>query len=181
MRLFDLNKAELCFSPRNVPNDYLDLKVPIFDKDIAFLDPHVFYVSTAYGQIRQFDTRAKKQAVLDYQVELDNKAPLSHIRVDHQGNNLIVANSKGGVYLLDRRQLLKNQVSRKLKCGYSSVSDLQVHHSQDIVAISSLDRHVRLFDLSDGSLLRKVFTKQKVQRLLLSRETLDLDVLEEQT
>ncbi len=77
VRIFDLNKNVMSFSSRNVQNDYLDLKVPIFDRDVAFLDPNVFFVCTAYSQIRQYDVRAKRQAVLDYQVTLDKKAPIS--------------------------------------------------------------------------------------------------------
>lgn len=167
VRIFDLNKAEMAFSCRNVQNDYLDLKVPIFDRDVAFLDPHVFYVSTAYSQIRQYDVRVKKQAVLDYQVTLDKKAPISQILLDHAGTNVIIGNSKGGVYLLDRANLLKNQVNKKVKCGYSSITDMKMHPTQDIMAVSTLDRSVRVFDLEEGTMLRKVFVKQMVTRLLI--------------
>jgi hypothetical protein len=42
-----------------VANDYLDLKVPIYDTDITWMSNHVFYLSTGYGQIRSYDVRAK--------------------------------------------------------------------------------------------------------------------------
>lgn len=53
LRIFDINKETCTFKSKNVANDELDLKVPIWDTDIVE-DPTrngVFYVSTAYGKV----------------------------------------------------------------------------------------------------------------------------------
>lgn len=51
---------------KNVPNDELDLRVPIYDTSLAQCasDPfgRVLAVSTAFGEIRTYDVRASKRA-----------------------------------------------------------------------------------------------------------------------
>jgi len=49
-----------------VPNDELDLAVPIYDTSLAVCksDPfgRVFAVATGYGDIREYDVRASRRA-----------------------------------------------------------------------------------------------------------------------
>jgi hypothetical protein len=43
---------------RNLPNDELDLQIPIFDNDVHFLDAHHLVVTTGYGDVREYDVRS---------------------------------------------------------------------------------------------------------------------------
>ena len=61
------------WSARNVPNDELDLAVPIYDTSMAVChgaDPfgRVLAVSTAYGEIREYDVRASRRATANNQI-----------------------------------------------------------------------------------------------------------------
>ena len=51
---------------RNLPNDHLDLKIPVWDTDMAWLSRTNAYslaTVTAYGDIREYDTRGPRKPV----------------------------------------------------------------------------------------------------------------------
>jgi hypothetical protein len=51
------------FTAKNLPCDHLDLPIPIWDTDLTFLSsvgPQSFATCTAYGDIREYDTRQRK-------------------------------------------------------------------------------------------------------------------------
>ena len=61
------------WSARNVPNDELDLAVPIYDTcmdQCLGADPmgRILAVSTAYGDIREYDVRASRRPTCSDQV-----------------------------------------------------------------------------------------------------------------
>jgi hypothetical protein len=53
LKIYDINKEKFSFISRNVPNDELSLKVPIWDTDVvqSLNQENVFYVSTGYGKV----------------------------------------------------------------------------------------------------------------------------------
>lgn len=42
---------------RNLPNDELDLQIPIWDTDLCYLSANNFCSVTAYGDIREYDLK----------------------------------------------------------------------------------------------------------------------------
>ena len=51
---------------KNLPNDHLDLQIPIYDTDLVFMSsvgPDCLVACTAYGEIREYDTRIRKPAI----------------------------------------------------------------------------------------------------------------------
>ena len=102
------------------------MKVPICDSDVTFESPHVFWVSTAYSKIRKYDIRIKNQAIIDHLFNIE-VSPINHIMMDHSKDNLIIGNNKGGVYFLDKNNLAKNQILKKINCSYTSISDMKLH------------------------------------------------------
>ena len=75
MQLWDLNKiwnnkADEKMKPqwiaKNLPNDHLDLTIPIWDTDLTFLadiSPYSLAACTAYGDVREYDTRQRKPVI----------------------------------------------------------------------------------------------------------------------
>lgn len=51
LRVYDVEKKSIVFKSKNLPNDELDLQIPIWDTDLVEESPHVFYVSTADGKV----------------------------------------------------------------------------------------------------------------------------------
>lgn len=60
LQIWDVNKANKkpLWQAKNLPNDELDLQIPIWDTDACYLESNTnFVVCTAYGDIREYDTR----------------------------------------------------------------------------------------------------------------------------
>ena len=101
---------------RNVPNDDLDLMVPIWDKDLAWLskvNAHALATCTAYCEVREYDTRGQRRPVIDAKI-FDNKVgknlrgqaqlPLTKIFPSQLSeHNVFVITQEGHPIMLDRR------------------------------------------------------------------------------
>ena len=58
-RLIDTETNKIIWKGKQVRNDFLDLRVPVYDLDATFFNnsPQCCYVSTAYSKIRLYDVR----------------------------------------------------------------------------------------------------------------------------
>ena len=101
--IFDLEKSDFSWRAKNVPNDELNLRVPIFDVDVAFSaqNNNVFHVSTGYGEIRTFDKKVKPRPVNDKKV-FDRK--INKMVISNCENYLTVGDTVGNIYMLDKRK-----------------------------------------------------------------------------
>jgi WD40 repeat protein len=56
LKLWDLETGTHVFKEKNVPHDFLDVRVPVWISDIQFSpsDPHLVYTSTSHGQVSTF-------------------------------------------------------------------------------------------------------------------------------
>jgi len=81
LQLWDVNSQQMTFLAKNVANDHLDLQTPIFDTGLAYIknsDHKNMAVTTGYGRVRQYDTRAGKKCRSDDLILKDEKM-LTHI------------------------------------------------------------------------------------------------------
>ena len=70
----------MIYHAKNVKNDELDLKVPIFDTGLAYMDSSCenVAVSTGYVHVRQYDFRVGKKCRSDDEI-LADEMMLTHI------------------------------------------------------------------------------------------------------
>lgn len=77
LQLWDINTAEKgkpVWMAKNLPNDELDLQIPIWDTGMVFDTEKTMCVSTAEGQIRYYDINdGKRRPVIDTQVTKDSR------------------------------------------------------------------------------------------------------------
>ncbi len=70
--MFDMTQPEKAiFKAKNVAHNEIQLRVPVFVNDLAFVPNSadcVFAVATAYGQLRTYDSRIKGKPVHKYGV-----------------------------------------------------------------------------------------------------------------
>jgi len=72
-QVFDLEKQSEIWKAKNVPHDFLDMQVPIWDRDVTWLNEpagRTFIAVTAYHQIRLYDIRAQKNQHLLLNLEI---------------------------------------------------------------------------------------------------------------
>ena len=164
---------------KNVPNDELDLTVPIYDtsmttfKDKSGIEGRVLAVCTAFGQVRLYDIRSSLKPQLDCQILKNSQEHLTHVVASEKNENqMYVVTREGHPILCDRR--FNCRVVRKMPGARGSVRDAKViSHGTDAeyVLTAGCDRYLRLFDAAQDQqkdcLCGTAYLKQKLNCILL--------------
>ncbi|CAI5757960.1 unnamed protein product [Candida verbasci] len=188
--------VEVLYSAKNVKNDHLDMRVPIWITNILFLegtqDQFNIITSTRYGQIRIYDTKHGKKPIKDYKIcekpilkmkfaneekteliltnthNLIGKYSLN--KIDDHGYKLHSA-SAGDIYIPTPKLLGKFT-------GGNTGATFGIQVYEDIIAVGGLDRYLRVFDLESREVLAKVYLGVEISSLLILDEE---DIDEEST
>jgi ribosome biogenesis protein NSA1 len=166
VRLFDLEAKQHSWTAKNLANDFLDMRQPVWVNDLQFVceAPHQIALVTAYHQVRLYDTKAQRRPVIN---QLVGELPLTAL-VLKSSSNLIFGDTQGNITEFDLRNC-KVVGTYKGLGGGMGVGGLALHPSQPVLASGSLDRFFRLHSTrAPRSLLHKVYMKQRVKAVLLS-------------
>ncbi|XP_033927694.1 WD repeat-containing protein 74 [Melopsittacus undulatus] len=167
LKVWDLQRPkEPLFRAKNVRNDWLDLRVPIWDRDLQFLPGSGCIVTcTAHRQVRVYDPKSpQRRPVLE---ATHGEAPLTALAVGPGETSVVVGSAHGDLAVIDLR---KGRVLRCLKGVSGGVRGLQCHPQTQLVASCGLDRFLRLHHLGEGRLCHKVYLKSQLSCLLLSTQ-----------
>ena len=107
---------------RNLPNDELDLQIPIFDNELCFLDANHLVATTAYGDIREYDIRGQRRPVIHTSLEKEKTLLGKVVGSLTQENVVYTVNQEGHIYMLDRKK--NYQIIKKLMGNRGSVRAL---------------------------------------------------------
>ncbi|XP_040837840.1 WD repeat-containing protein 74 isoform X3 [Ochotona curzoniae] len=166
LKVWDLQGSpEPVFRAKNVRNDWLDLRVPIWDQDIQFLPGSQKLVTcTGYHQVRVYDPASpQRRPVLETTY---GEYPLTAMTLTPEGNSVIVGNTHGQLAEIDLRQ---GRLLGCLKGLAGSVRGLQCHPSKPLLASCGLDRVLRIHRIRNPrGLEHKVYLKSQLNCLLLS-------------
>ncbi|KAJ1966138.1 Ribosome biogenesis protein nsa1 (NOP7-associated protein 1) [Dipsacomyces acuminosporus] len=162
------------FRSKNVPNDFLNLRVPVWITDIQFTSDNTsnptLAVSTHYSQIRLYDTKAKQRPVQDW--EIGNQS-ISCILASHMKPELFFADNTGVVQKLDLR-------TGKVIGGYKGISgavrSMALSEDGTELATAGADRFLRVHE-ADGMrrMLHRAYIKQRVSHIVHDWEFKDVD------
>uniref|UniRef100_A0A8C6XGG8 WD repeat-containing protein 74 n=1 Tax=Naja naja TaxID=35670 RepID=A0A8C6XGG8_NAJNA len=168
LKIWDLHQPqEPVFRAKNVCHDWLDLRVPIWDRDMEFLPGSEKIVTcTGHHQVRIYDPSCpQRRPVLEVNF---GEYPLTALSLTSDANAVVVGSSHGDVAVIDLRQ------GRLVKClkGFAgSVRAIRCHPTLPVVASCGLDRFLRVHNLQSQHLEHKVYLKSRLNCLLLaSRE-----------
>ncbi|XP_043437395.1 WD repeat-containing protein 74 isoform X1 [Prionailurus bengalensis] len=166
LKVWDLQGSEEpVFRAKNVRNDWLDLRVPIWDQDIQFLpESQKLVTCTGYHQVRVYDPASpQRRPVLEATY---GEYPLTAMTLTPGGNSVIVGNTHGQLAEIDLRQ---GRLLGCLKGLAGSVRGLQCHPSKPLLASCGLDRVLRVHRIRNPrGLEHKVYLKSQLNCLLLS-------------
>ncbi|XP_023300254.2 WD repeat-containing protein 74 [Lucilia cuprina] len=155
------------FSSKNLPNDYLQLEVPVWDSDVGFIDsPHVLATCSRYGYVRVYDTRKQRRPVQLYATE----DQMSFTALTARGNYIYTGTTMGAMKAFDIRRM-KNFV-HTYKGFTGGLSDVYLDVSGKHLVTACLDRYVRVHHADTCVLLYQCYVKSKASRVLL-RESLE--------
>uniref|UniRef100_UPI00358F886B WD repeat-containing protein 74 n=1 Tax=Myxine glutinosa TaxID=7769 RepID=UPI00358F886B len=165
LKIWDLqNPLQPVFKAKNVRNDWLDLRVPVWIMDMQFLPQSEKIVTcTAHYQVRVYDQSGKQRRPI-LETTFD-EFPLTSMALTPQHESVVVGNTHGQVAVIDLR---RGMVGCCLKGFVGSVTALQCHKSLPLVASCGLDRFMRVHDLRNKRLLHKVYLKSRLNCLLLT-------------
>ncbi|XP_018420355.1 PREDICTED: WD repeat-containing protein 74 [Nanorana parkeri] len=165
LKVWDLERAEEpIFRAKNLRNDWLDLRVPVWIRDLDFIpETDKIVTCTSYHQVRVYDPNTpQRRPVLE---ALFGEDPLTALSITPDGRSVVVGNSHGNMGVIDLR---KGKLLCALKGSAGSVRSIQCHKSMPVVASCGLDRFMRLHSLNDKKLLHKVYLKSRLNCLLLT-------------
>lgn len=167
-------KAETLFQGKNVKNDKLDLRVPIWITNILFikLEDHTekswhLITTTGHGQVRKYDTSHGRKPISDK--KLSDK-PLVRVATTPKEDEIICADTQVTTALFN---IDKGILVAKYKGSVGAVEALYSYTkgNEALLVAGALDRYVRVFDINTREQVAKVYVGSKISSVwLLSAE-----------
>lgn len=168
LKLWDLNKSDApVFSSKNVRDDWLNLRVPVWVTKVQFLsDGRRVVTGTGHNHVRVYDPKSpQRRPVIDFNFMT---YPVTGLSVcPHRDDQVMVGNTIGDMGLLDLRKRRTVQLYKGFSGG---ITDIQCHSSAPVVVSCGIDRYVRIHDIESKALLDKFYLKSRLNCLLLSDE-----------
>jgi hypothetical protein len=161
--LYNIQEEKIEFKGKNLPNDELNLVIPMYDTDIVEVknNPRLNYVSTAYGEIRLYDKKASPRPSLNKKV-INSK--INKIDITDDGNYLFIGDNLGYCAMLDIRKNFSP--CRTFKGNTGSIQTLLNVEQNNNIIVGGFDRFVKWYDYKNGD-DGKVFVKNKVNTAIL--------------
>ncbi|XP_039957582.1 WD repeat-containing protein 74 [Bactrocera neohumeralis] len=150
------------FTSKNLPNDYLQLEVPVWDSDVGFIDsPHTLATCSRYGYVRLYDTRKQRRPVQCFATE----EQMSFATLVAHGNYIYTGTTMGAMKAFDIRRMKTFVHTYKGFTG--AISDVSLDSTGKYLASASLDRYVRVHHVDSTVLLYQCYVKSKATRVLI--------------
>ncbi|XP_046866043.1 WD repeat-containing protein 74 [Drosophila willistoni] len=164
LKIFDLAAdGKQIFSSKNLPNDYLQLEVNVWDSDVGFMDsPQVVATCSRYGYVRLYDTRKQRRPVALYSSE---EHGMSFATLVAHGNYIYTGTTMGALKAFDTRRMKTHVHTYKGFTG--GISDLHLDSSGKYLSSASLDRYVRVHEAESTVLLYQCYVKSKATKILI--------------
>ncbi|XP_068145796.1 WD repeat-containing protein 74 isoform X2 [Drosophila tropicalis] len=164
LKIFDLAAdGKQIFSSKNLPNDYLQLEVNVWDSDVGFMDsPQVVATCSRYGYVRLYDTRKQRRPVALYSSE---EHGMSFAALVAHGNYIYTGTTMGALKAFDTRRMKTHVHTYKGFTG--GISDLHLDTSGKYLSSASLDRYVRVHESQSTVLLYQCYVKSKATKILI--------------
>lgn len=165
LKVFDMDAGKQIFSSKNLPNDFLQLEVPIWDSDVGFIDCNTVATCSRYGYVRVYDTRSQRRPVQKYAAE----DQMSFATLTARDQLIYTGTTMGALKAFDRRRMKSFVHTYKGFTG--SISDLALDESGKYLASSCLDRYVRIHHTDSCVMMYQCYVKSKATRVLIRNET----------
>ena len=156
--LYNIEEKKIEFKGKNLPNDELNLKIPIHDTDIveAKNNPRLNYVSTAFGEIRLYDKKASPRPSLNKKV---TSSKINQIDITDDNNYLFIGDNLGYCAMLDIRKNLNPCKTFKGNTG-AIKTIVNIEQNKNLI-VGGFDRYIRWYDYESGG-RDEVFVKNRV-------------------
>ena len=161
--LYNIEQQKIEFKGKNLPNDELNLRIPMHDTDIIEIknNPRINYVSTAYGEIRLYDKKASPRPSMNKTI---TKSKINKIDITEDNNYLFVGDNQGYCAMLDiRKSFSPFKTFRGISACIKSLVNIEKKNS---LIVTGFDRYLRWYDYKSGN-NDKIFLKNKINNAVL--------------
>lgn len=166
LKVWNLESNQCVFRTKNIPNDFLQLEVPIWDNDFAFIDANCLSTCSRYGYVRVYDMRKQRRPIFNY---TNDKEQISYSCLTVHGDVVFCGTTTGVMHAFDLRKM--KHVLHTYKGFAGSISDIGIDESGKFVYSASLDRFVRVHHSESTILQYQCYVKSKATRILLRQYT----------
>ena len=175
LQLVDLETGNVVWKAKNVANDNLSLRVPIWITKLCFLNPTTDSISTGstiltgtgYKQVRLYDTRlnSKRKPVISMEVG------------DYRVTSLSVTCSNNPLDSEEGSKNIGNGITAYVgdmhfvpTAPTDSSNNAVINYNTNVLANISLDRFLRIYNIKKNKLVKHVYIKSRASRMLLFSE-----------
>ncbi|KAI9321711.1 WD40-repeat-containing domain protein, partial [Dichotomocladium elegans] len=174
----------LLFQAKNVRPDMLDLEVPIWIRDLQFVNDKGTKIATAthYHQIRLYDTEGQqRRPVRD--VDVGGKVPLTCLRVGKDPNQLVYTDTMNTMRFLDLTTGRPLAQFKGLTGAATDVALTSGKNPEDTMLVSvSVDRFLRVHETktTERKCEHSIYLKQRLTCVLIDEDRAEEDEEEEE-
>jgi len=158
------------FQAKNVKNDFLDLRVPVWITDLEFLNVEAtrIAIGTHYHQIRVYDITAGRRPVLDVQV---GKTPIKRLCLGINEEQIIYADTTNNLGAVENGKVIA-QYKGLTGAATAFCTATQKHDNEKLLVSVSLDRFLRVHETSSihRKLIGKAYVKQRLTAVLVDED-----------
>lgn len=174
LKVYDMEAQKEIFASKNIPLDSLQLEVPVWDSDMAFVNDSEQCLATCsrHGYIRFYDYRQQRRPIHNYS---DSRDQAFNSMATHEGI-VYVGTNTGSLYAFDLKSLKVPLHTYKGAVG--GISSISVDETGKFLVASSLDRYVRVYNADKTHLLYQCYMKSKPSEILM--RPVDQRLLDEQ-
>lgn len=169
LRVYDVCSRQKVFEARNPPDDWLCLKVPMWISGLKFMAGEVdrIVIVTRNRDVQMFDLAPEHDRRPVWKVSAGND-PLNCVAGSPDGSRLYCGSATGLVFVLDAQ--VGSLIGRMTPSCAGSVRDIACSASGKIVVAVGLDRFLYAYDSELRTVLNKLYSKQRLCRVLLADE-----------
>ncbi|XP_052745891.1 WD repeat-containing protein 74 [Bicyclus anynana] len=163
LKVWRIGDQQPLFTAKNLPNDWLQLRRPVWVTDLTFLSQELLAVCSRHGYVRLYDSRAQRRPVCN--VDFEAKAATC-ITKGFDERQVFVGFGRGHLHQVDLR---RGKPDKGYKGAVGAITSIALHDG--LLVSTSLDRHIRVHDRQSKDLLYKQYLTSKLTCALVQSAT----------
>jgi len=176
LTLWDLERpGEPKFKARNVKPDMLQLRIPVWVTDIAYMEDHkTIAVTSRHKHVRLYDPDRQRRPIINFEYE---DSPLTSLSVvPGQSNQIVVGTAHGRMARFDLRGTKITEPLNIFKGFAGAVREVVAHPTLPLLFSVSLDRYLRVHHLESSKIWYREYLKSRLNCVLVTKDLQLTDV-----
>ena len=168
-KLYSIETQKEIWAAKNVSQDNLHLRVPVWITCMAFRNPlvdsfegdsSVFYTGTAHRHVRMYDIKASQKPTATLEIGPDFRVSAIQPAPGGESDRLLyVSDTTGGITQWDMRTQRRVHT---LKGASGSIREMSLSEDGKHLACVGLDRFLRVYDTTSNKLAHSIYLKNRL-------------------